>query len=56
MDNGWSPRQSWQEDATRDRAFRLPQMPQTIPSCPEQTQDLERWKKGSSKSKACQKG
>jgi len=41
MDNGWSPRQIRQENATRNRTFRLPEMPQTIPSCPKQTQDLK---------------
>jgi len=41
MDNGWSTGQIRQEDAARNWAFRLPKMPQTIPSCPKQAEDLE---------------
>jgi len=40
MDNGWSTGQDRQEDAARDRTFRLPQMQETLPSRSQQTKDL----------------
>jgi len=47
MDNGWSTGQIRQENAARNRTFRLPTMQETIPSCPKQTKDLERLKRES---------
>jgi hypothetical protein len=40
MENGWASRQVRQEDAARNRTFRLSEMPQTIQRSTEQEEDL----------------
>jgi hypothetical protein len=45
MEDGWASRQVRQEDAARNRTFRLSEMPQTIPRSTEQEEDLSVWQK-----------
>lgn len=42
LEDGWSPRQSWKEGGADNRAFRLPQLQESLQGCPRQAKDLER--------------